>query len=172
MATFHDFDPTPVFVALNRARVRYMVVGGWAVGAYGAVRATKDLDLIVDFDRTNLRRLAQALSDIGYVPKVPENPEQLADSEVRNRWIRKKDMKVFSFVGRQPPFYLVDIMVKHHGRFDVLYRRRTYARVGAVRIPVVPVGHLLRMKRIAKRPKDMEDVRKLQWLMRHKRRTL
>ena len=172
MATFHDFDPTPVFVALNRARVRYMVVGGWAVGAYGVVRATKDLDLIVDFDRANLRRLTQALSDIGYAPKVPENPEQLADIEVRNRWMRKKGMKVFSFVEQRPPFYLVDIMVKHRGQFDTLYRRRTYARVGVVRIPVVPVGHLLRMKRIAKRPKDIEDARRLQWLMKHKRQRL
>ena len=170
--TMYDFNPTPVFAALNKARVRYMVVGGLAVGAYGVVRTTKDIDILVDFNENNVRRLWAALTDIGYVPKVPETPERLADAKVRNQWIRKKDMKVFSFVETQPPFHLIDIMVKHRGNFAMLYRHRKFAQLGGVRIPVVPVAHLLRMKRVANRPQDIEDVWKLQWLMHHKRERL
>ena len=170
--TMYDFNPTPVFAALNKARVRYMVVGGLAVGAYGVVRTTKDIDIILDFNEHNVRRLWTTLKKIGYAPKVPETPERLADAKVRNQWIRKKDMKVFSFVETHPPFNLIDIMVKHHGNFAALYRHRKYAQLGRVRIPVVPVAHLLRMKRIAHRPKDIEDVWKLQWLMHHRRKQL
>jgi hypothetical protein len=46
--------------ALNEARVRYLIVGGLAVVAYGYVRFTADLDLFVDLEEENLRRALDA----------------------------------------------------------------------------------------------------------------
>ncbi|HKQ18127.1 MAG TPA: DUF6036 family nucleotidyltransferase [Candidatus Eisenbacteria bacterium] len=47
--------------ALNRERVRYLVVGGLAVVAHGFVRFTADLDLVLDPERDSLRRAIKAL---------------------------------------------------------------------------------------------------------------
>ncbi|MBK8482143.1 MAG: nucleotidyl transferase AbiEii/AbiGii toxin family protein [Proteobacteria bacterium] len=48
--------------ALNRAEARYVVVGGMAVIQLGFVRATEDIDLLVESSNENLDRLKQALS--------------------------------------------------------------------------------------------------------------
>lgn len=40
-----------------------MLVGGLAVGAWGHVRGTKDIDIVPDPERENLSRLLDALAD-------------------------------------------------------------------------------------------------------------
>ena len=39
-----------VFKALNKAKVKYVIVGGAAVILHGYLRSTKDLDLIVQLE--------------------------------------------------------------------------------------------------------------------------
>lgn len=48
--------------ALNQAEARYVVVGGMAVIQLGLVRATEDIDLLVESSDENLERLKRALS--------------------------------------------------------------------------------------------------------------
>ena len=50
--------------SLNREAVRYVVVGGMAMIQARFVRATENIDLLVDADRTNLNRLRTALLDL------------------------------------------------------------------------------------------------------------
>ncbi len=40
---------------LNANKVRYLLVGGWAVGLHGYPRATKDIDFLIAVDQENLR---------------------------------------------------------------------------------------------------------------------
>jgi len=42
--------------ALNRAHVRYLIVGGVAVVLHGYLRTTAALDLIIQLDRDNVLR--------------------------------------------------------------------------------------------------------------------
>jgi hypothetical protein len=51
--------------ALNSAEVRYLLVGGYAVGIHGHPRATKDLDLWIAVSADNAARVMQALRDFG-----------------------------------------------------------------------------------------------------------
>ena len=46
---------------LNKNRVRYLLVGGWAVGIYGNPRATKDIDFLIAIDDNNIKHLLAAL---------------------------------------------------------------------------------------------------------------
>jgi len=39
--------------SLNSNDVRYLLIGGWAVGLYGNPRATKDIDFLVSTDSEN-----------------------------------------------------------------------------------------------------------------------
>lgn len=51
---------------LNRHRVLYVVVGGFAVELWGvAVQPTVDVDITPDRSRVNLTRLAAALNELG-----------------------------------------------------------------------------------------------------------
>jgi hypothetical protein len=58
-------DPIEVFRALNSHGVDYLIIGGVAVQAYGHVRTTQDIDVIVAPDARNLERLAAALEQLG-----------------------------------------------------------------------------------------------------------
>jgi len=59
-----SFDPEAILRALNRHAVGYVVVGGFAVAAHGVVRATADLDLVVERTWENAERLARALAEV------------------------------------------------------------------------------------------------------------
>lgn len=54
-----------LLVALARADVRFLVVGGLAVAYAGYARFTEDLDLLVEAAPANLARLLSALSAFG-----------------------------------------------------------------------------------------------------------
>ena len=51
---------------LNSAKIEYLLIGGYAVGLYGHVRPTKDMDVWVSVDDANLERLADALVQFGF----------------------------------------------------------------------------------------------------------
>lgn len=59
-----DFDLRSLLEALNAHDVRFVVIGGVAVGAHGYVRATADLDLVPDPDPENLDRLVATLDSL------------------------------------------------------------------------------------------------------------
>ncbi len=60
-----SMDPGPfasAWVALSRAEVRYLVVGGAACVLNGFVRTTEDVDLVLEAEPANLRRLLDTLA--------------------------------------------------------------------------------------------------------------
>lgn len=59
-----EFDLRALLEALSEHDVRFVVIGGVAVGAHGFLRATEDLDLVPDPDPRNLRRLNAALETL------------------------------------------------------------------------------------------------------------
>ncbi len=160
------FDPTDIFAALNRRRVKYLVVGGIAVVLHGVNRFTWDVDLSVELTVGNLGRLMEAMRDLGFERRVPAPIEGLADPKVRRLWTQRRGMKVYSFFESQPPARVIDVMVKPLAQFDRVYGRRVTVRAKGVSIPLVPVDVLLRMKREAGRPEDLFDIAQLKALKR------
>jgi hypothetical protein len=56
--------PEELIAALERHRVEFIVVGGFALAAHGVVRATKDVDICPNPAEDNLERLAGALAEL------------------------------------------------------------------------------------------------------------
>jgi hypothetical protein len=68
-----EFDLRSLLEALNANGVRFVVIGGVAVGAHGYVRGTEDLDLVPDPDPENLGRLTEVLTKLeSTLPTVAE----------------------------------------------------------------------------------------------------
>ena len=57
-------DLRALLATLNEHGVRYVVIGGVAVGAHGYVRATEDLDIVPEPTAENADRLARALAEL------------------------------------------------------------------------------------------------------------
>ena len=51
----------PIFRALESGQVRYVAVGGIATVLHGVIRLTRDVDLVVDLDPIQARRVVEVL---------------------------------------------------------------------------------------------------------------
>ncbi len=52
--------------SLNDHKVRYLIIGGYAVAFHGHPRYTKDLDVWIELDPTNAANILQALTHFGF----------------------------------------------------------------------------------------------------------
>jgi hypothetical protein len=66
--------------ALQREKVRYVLIGGFAVILHGFVRATKDIDLLIDPSIGNIRALKRAMADL------PDNAIALMEDDEVQRY--------------------------------------------------------------------------------------
>lgn len=72
-------DQRELLIAFNEQSVRYLLVGGYALGQYTEPRVTKDLDVFVDISDDNAQRVYIALAKYGaplkgYTPKDFQDP--------------------------------------------------------------------------------------------------
>jgi hypothetical protein len=84
------FDPYALFEALDRERVSYVVVGGFARVVHGSAETTRGLDIVPSLREENLRRLARALDELdargpGRRPVDAEGPAAEESIEARTR---------------------------------------------------------------------------------------
>ena len=156
--------PLDILQGLNRAGVKYLVIGGVAVIYHGVPRGTFDLDLSVWLTLENLKRLKAAMEAMGFSPKAPTTVTGLASVRTRREWTQRKGMKVFAFEELKPPFRLVDVMVKPLHDFHQVYRRRVEIRDQGVTIPLMPIPQLIQTKMRTGRPKDKEDIEYLRFI--------
>jgi predicted nucleotidyltransferase len=150
--------------ALNHANVRYVVAGGLAVIAYGYLRLTMDVDLVIDLERENLLRALNALEMIGYKPRLPVTKEAFADARTRENWVSNKNMMVFPlWKPSDTNGIVIDIFAKCPFNFADEYAKAKWMEIeGGLRIPFIDLDCLLRMKAKAARPKDLLDIEYLE----------
>jgi hypothetical protein len=147
-----------VIDALNKAGVRYSIVGGVAAILHGAPRMTGDLDLAVVLEPKNLLSLVDAMTRLGYKPRVPVDPNDLANSRVRELWQRDKGMKIFTFVHPDKPFADVDILVEERVNFQTIWEHQVKYQAGETVLPTASIDDLIVMKRLSARDKDLSDI--------------
>lgn len=150
-----------VLVALGKARVEYLVVGGVAVVMHGHLRTTRDLDLVVRLQPDNVRRAVDVLTGIGLRPRPPVPAQAFADPVQRDSWITTKNMVVFSMWDPSDPAFEVDLFVREPFDFEAAYQRRFEVSVGATTATIVALEDLLALKREAGRTQDLADIEAL-----------
>lgn len=148
-------------VALCRADVRYVVVGGVAAVMQGVERVTYGLDLVIELTPESCNRAIDALLAIGYRARIPADPHGFADEQTRESWVRDKNMMVFSFWDASSRRAQVDIFVRYPLAFYSLWEQATRVSVEGQEVRLASPKHLVRMKRKAGRPKDLEDIKAL-----------
>lgn len=155
-----------VFRALSGKKARYLVAGGVAVNLLGVPRMTVDLDLLVDLAPANARRVVEALREVGFVPRVPVEFAGFANTQLREFWVREKNMLVFSVLRPERPWEVVDLFVDPPIPFADAWKRRRRIRLGDLVVPVVSARDLIAMKRKAGREQDLSDIEALRKLER------
>lgn len=147
--------------ALELAGARYLVVGGVAIVLHGHLRTTLDLDLVIELETENLLKALRALADLGFQPRAPVPLEAFADRSNREAWIRDKNMVVFSLWHPEDYGFAIDLFVDEPFDFEAVYHRALIVELPETRATVIALDDLIQMKRVAGRPKDLEDVEAL-----------
>ena len=150
-----------VFRELNKTKVDYLVVGGVAVNLYGYVRFTGDLDLLVLLNEKNIQKMDKVMKKLGYYPRLPVSIYELGKKEKVKEWFKKKNLKAFTFMPPQHNPLEIDIIIEESLKFDIIAKNKIVKQIEKVRIPVVSVEQLLKMKRKAGRPNDIQDIKAL-----------
>ncbi len=100
--------PSRSSVRSIRYEVDYVVVGGFAVAAYGVIRATEDLDVVVDQSWDNAARLATALGELearhATDPATPLTQETLVRREDRLFNTKHGQVHILDHVGTVPRY--------------------------------------------------------------------
>ena len=131
----------------NEEKVRYLVVGGYALIKHSEPRYTKDLDLWVSPDEENATRVFQALTRYG----APVSSMSPAD------FMREG---YFFTMGLAPN--RIDILFDLKGlTFDAAWRRRVCDVVGDIDTCFLSRVDLIINKEAVGRKQDLADVEKL-----------
>lgn len=140
-------DFSDLLSALAASNADYLVVGGWAVAFHAEPRFTKDLDVWIGTDPSNLERVAEALVTFGAPTSIVETLRGLRPDE-------------FLFLGVEPT--RVDFLRKIDGvDFEAAFARRCVAQWDGISVSIIDRDDLIAAKRAAGRPRDLQDIQRL-----------
>lgn len=152
----------PLFDELNKANLRYVVVGGLATVLHGYARLTVDVDLMVDLAPDEAEKIISTLTILGFVPQLPIDPSSFANVQTRQQWNKEKNMQVFSMVDPHNPLRIVDLFVENVIPFEDLWDRSKVVRIDKTSIRIASLLDLIHLKRLAGRPQDLIDIEQLE----------
>lgn len=137
---------------LTEAEVRFILVGGLAMNAWGYMRATQDVDVVPDPDPKNLARLDALLRELG--GRVDVGGRLLA-SDAISTFLRTGDRTLVRTELGQ-----VDVLqgLPQVPRYETLEKQAKEIDIDGLSVRVCSLEHLLEMKRVSDRPRDKDDL--------------
>ncbi len=140
-------DYKDILRILLKNEVRFLVVGAYAMGVYGYVRATGDMDIWVEASPENAIKVYNSVVEFG-APVSDVSPEDFAQDSI-----------VFQ-IGVYPR--RIDILTSIDGvDFVEAYQNRNVVEIDGLPIPFISKTHLIKNKSASGRDKDKVDLRYL-----------
>lgn len=139
-------DTETLFRSLNEHDVRYVVIGATAFPVHGYARATLDVDVFIEPTEENARKTMAALRAFGYDVSDLTVEDLLEKKVLIRQYIVQTDLHPF---------------VKGV-RWEDVWANRLESVLGGTPVAFASLDDLIRMKRAAGRPKDVEDLRVLE----------
>ena len=148
-----DFDEIEFFRAIGRRHIRALLIGRRALALLGLPVLTADYDFWIDID--HIASFNEAAQPFGLRPtRSPEEARQVG------RYVLENDEHVDVLVAKSVPTVDGATVV-----FETLWdARRSLSLAFDVTIAIPDIAGLISTKRIAARPKDLEDIRLLEVL--------
>ncbi|MFC2149118.1 nucleotidyltransferase [Candidatus Auribacterota bacterium] len=139
----------------SKNKVRYCIIGAFAVAFYGRPQYTKDIDILIDPLEANAKKIVKALNDFGF-----GSLKLSADDFCKKGNIIQ--------LGYEP--VRVDILTSIKGlSFDRVWKNRIKGTYGKQRVNFISLDDLIKCKKISARNKDLADLEILQ-LAKRKRK--
>ena len=145
-----EFRPQEIFAVLQRHGVRYVLVGGLAAVLHGAAHLTTDVDVVPEESPDNLRRLSEALRELGARIRITGEPDGIAFDPSAESLARVRMWNLQTDEGD------LDIAFEPSGThgYDDLVRDVVVMRVRGLDVPVASLADVIRSKEAAGRERD------------------
>ncbi len=133
---------------LNKHRVEYVIIGGYAVAIYGYVRYTGDIDFFIAISAENAERMVAVFNRFGLMqPDI-------------NTGLFMEPGKILR-IGAEP--MRLEVLNQISGvTFDACYQNRREVSIDGTTVNFVGYAELLKNKQAAGREKDLADAAELQ----------
>jgi hypothetical protein len=132
---------------LHSHNVKYLLVGGYAVGYHGYPRATGDMDIWIALDPINADKAVKVLHEFG-----------MSQGEVSQELFLEKNKVIrMGF----PPVRIEVITGISGVDFQNCYSRRTCIHIDKIPINLISLDDLKINKKASGRYKDLEDLKHL-----------
>jgi predicted nucleotidyltransferase len=131
----------------NQKRVKYLLIGGYAVGYYGYPRATGDMDIWIERSPENAARTLAVLIKFGF-----DVPDLSADLFLEEGNIVRMGV---------PPIRVEILNAISGVTFAACYPARKRAKLDGIRVDVIGLADLKTNKAAAGRLKDLDDLEHL-----------
>jgi predicted nucleotidyltransferase len=133
---------------LNKHKVKYCIIGAYAVAFYAKPRYTKDMDIFVEPSVDNAEKILKVLTEFGF-GELSITPDDLT-----------QEGNIFQ-LGYEP--VRIDIMTKIEGfRFQDVWRNRVLGEYGSERVSFISLDDLIENKKISGRHSDIVDIELLE----------
>lgn len=133
---------------LNKNRVEYLLVGGYALGIHGYPRYTGDMDIWVKPTLENAQKILKVLDDFGF------SELELSQDDFT---------KLGNVIQLGYPPLRIDLLTQPDGvDFDASYAQRFDLNYNNLLIHVISLEDFKKNKAASGRPKDLEDLRNLE----------
>jgi hypothetical protein len=133
--------------SLDAANVDFLIVGGWAVISHGYVRTTKDLDIWIEAEMHESRKVIHVLNALGY----PTEVDTIMRLSVEKSVLR---------LDHEPMG--IDLMTSCDGcHWSTAWRRRQIVELDGITVPILSLRDLRAAKRAAGRYRDLDDLENL-----------
>jgi hypothetical protein len=132
---------------LNSNKVRYLLIGGYAIAVHGHPRYTKDLDIWLEMSEENADAMIEVLKDFGF-----------GDLDVSREDFLNKGMVVQP---GHPPNWIYLINSPDGVDFAECYKTKIEVEINGLKIFVIDLENLRKNKKASGRLQDLADLEKL-----------
>lgn len=135
------------FQLLNSHKVKYLVIGGFAVSYHGYPRATGDIDVWIAIHPTNAKKIVNSLKEFGFIDPTINSELFLTDNKIIRMGV--------------PPLRIEILTTISGVQFEDCYKKRIKANVEGIQINFISLEDLKRNKKESGRHKDLNDLENL-----------
>ena len=147
-----------IFEQLHKHQVKYLLCGGLAVNFYGIPRMTADIDLILDFDKDNLKKFEICVVNAFYQSQIPVSLSLLSTQQERIKLVKEKNLIALSYFNTRGNVMSMDVLIDVPLNFADMWERKTTRTADEIDIHIVSINDLIKLKEYSNRKQDQDDI--------------
>ena len=132
---------------LKGKNVRYLLIGGYAVGYHGYPRSTNDMDIWIAIDTQTARQMVSALKEFGF--DTPQLSEEL--------FLKEKNIVRMGIAPMR-----IEILTTISGvNFGECFEQKVVDEIDGIEVNIISLKQLKINKKASGRHKDLDDFENL-----------